>query len=234
MLAGPVQRAPEDRCGQPRDDSRRPDVKLPAVRPGWLTQVQGTDVTRHEIIDYIAPETKLFRCEHALLFGSRHAQVHLVAETVDLFERRYFEKVLVCGGRTQNFDRPEAVEIAEKLIAAGIPADRIVTECASTNTGENVAFARRMLSEALHDIFLIGKIYAKRRYAMTVKARWNSIERVACHGINYFDVPRTQWWKSTPLRASVMSELRKIPRYLQLGYISEIVIRDGDILFNGG
>jgi uncharacterized SAM-binding protein YcdF (DUF218 family) len=190
-------------------------------------------VTRQEIIDYIAPETKLFNCEYALLFGSRHAQIHLVAETVHLFERRYFEKVLVCGGRTHRCDKPEAVEIAEKLIAAGIPADRIVTECASTNTGENVVFARQMMDDTLHDIFLIGKIYAKRRCAMTVKAQWNSIERVACYGINYFDVPRTQWWKSRPLRAYVMSELRKIPRYLQLGYISEIVIRDGDILFNG-
>jgi hypothetical protein len=132
--------------------------------------VQVFDATRQEIIDYIAPETKLFRCEYALLFDSRHAQSHLVAETVHLFERRYFEKVLVCGGRTHRCDKPEAVEIAEKLIAAGIPSDRIVTECASTNTGENVVFARQMMDETLRDIFLIGKICAKRRCAMTVKA----------------------------------------------------------------
>jgi hypothetical protein len=189
------------------------------------------DVTRQDIIDYIAPETRLFRCDYALLFGSRHAQMHLVAETADLFEKRYFERVLVCGGRTRNCDTPEAVEIAGKLINRGIPADRIVTECASTNTGENVVFARQMMGDTLRDLLLIGKIYAKRRYAMTVKAQWNSIERVACCGINYFGVPRTEWWKSAALRARVMSELRKIPRYLQLGYISEVAIRDGYIDF---
>jgi vancomycin permeability regulator SanA len=186
-------------------------------------------VTRQEIIDYISPETKAFRCEHALLFGSRHAQLPLVAETARLFKRRYFERILICGGRTRDCNTPEAVEIAEKLVAAGIPPGRIATECASTNTGENVMFARRIMGDTLGDIFLIGKIYAKRRYAMTVKAQRKSIQRVACHGINYFGVPRAQWWKSRELRAYVVSELRKIPKYVQLGYISEIAVRDGHI-----
>lgn len=191
-------------------------------------------MTRQEIIDYIAPETRLFRCDHAILFGSRHAQTHLAAETVDLFQKGYFEKVLVCGGRTHNQDRPEAVEIAEKLITGGIPPDRISTECASTNTGENVVFARQMMGDTLREIFLIGKIYAKRRYAMTVKAQWNAIERVSCHCINCFGVQRTRWWKNAELRARVLSELRKIPRYIQLGYVSEVAVRDGCIHFDRG
>jgi hypothetical protein len=64
---------------------------------------------------------------------------------------------------------------------------------------------------------------------MTVKRQWQSIRLAACCGINYFGVPRTQWWKSAELKARVMSEMRKIPRYVQLGYISEIAVRDGQV-----
>lgn len=191
-------------------------------------------MTRDQIIDYIAPQTTAFRCEHALLFGSRYGQPHLVAETVALFAGGYFERVVVCGGRTGDCDTPEAAQLAGQLVTAGMPPGRILTECASTHTGENVALARRMLGDDITELFLIGKIYAKRRCAMTVKAQWPSIRTVACRGVNHFGVPRTQWWRSPPLRARVLAEVRKIPRYLQLGYISEIAVRDGRVELDDG
>lgn len=191
-------------------------------------------MTRDQIIDYIAPPTTAFRCEHALLFGSRYGQPHLVAATVALFKEGYFERVVVCGGHTGEREAPEAVEIAGQLVAAGMPPWRILTECASTHTGENVTLARRMLGDGITELFLIGKIYAQRRCAMTVKAQWPSIRTVASRGVNYFGVPRAQWWRSPALRGKVMAEMRKIPRYLQLGYIAEIAVRDGRIELRDG
>jgi hypothetical protein len=152
-----------------------------------------------------------------------------VNETQALFGRGYFQKIVVCGGSTHGQETPEALEITAMLMAAGVPSEAIITECQSTNTGENVRFARRIIGDDVTEIFLLGKIYAKRRYAMTVKAHWKCIQRTACHGVNYFGVARSNWWQNPELRRRILEEARKIPRYLQLGYISEVSIVDGDI-----
>jgi uncharacterized SAM-binding protein YcdF (DUF218 family) len=184
---------------------------------------------RRRIIDYVAPKTDIFRCEYALLFGSRHAQADMVTAAKELFERKYFDKIVVCGGKTRDLETPEAIEIADRLLDAGVPATRIITECTSVNTGENVSFARAIIGDHVRELFLLGKIYAKRRYAMTIRARWPTIERVSCHGVNYFRVDRERWWQSQELRRYVLDEVRKIPRYIEQGYIKEIVVKDQHI-----
>lgn len=186
--------------------------------------------TRQRIIDYIAPETALFACDYALLFGSRHAQDVLARQAVEFFRHGYFKTLIVAGGCTQGKIRPEAEEIAEKLVAYGLPAARIITECRSRHTAENVAFVRRMIPQPITEILLVGKLYAKRRYAMTVKAQWPEIERISCFGLNYFGVPRSDWWRHAELRRRVIEELRKIPRYVAAGDIREVAVENGCIL----
>jgi uncharacterized SAM-binding protein YcdF (DUF218 family) len=192
--------------------------------------VQNSYPNRDRIIDYIAPESVLFRCEYALLFGSRHAQEPLATEASQLFNRGFFEKLIVCGGATQSLEATEASQMSAKLVGVGIPASAILIEARSMNTGENVRFARELIGDDISEILLLGKLYAKRRYVMTMKAQWKSVYRIACHGINYFGVTRAEWWKSPELRSLVLAELRKIPRYLELGYIEEIEVVDGQFI----
>ncbi|MEZ0170868.1 YdcF family protein [Microvirga sp. TS319] len=186
--------------------------------------------TRQRIIDYIAPELELFRCEHALLFGSRHAQAPLVQHTKWLFDQGYFERLIISGGCTQGIARPEADQLAQRLVEAGVPAHVILTECRSRNTGENVMFSREMMGSAVRELLLIGKIYAKRRYAMTVRAQWPEVKRMTCSTINYFGVPRDRWWHEPELKRRVMAETRKIPSYLASGYIREVGIERGHLV----
>lgn len=185
---------------------------------------------RQRIIDYVAPELELFKCEHALLFGSRHAQPPLVRHTKWLFDQGYFEKLIISGGCTHDIAQPEARDLAEQIIEAGVPAHVILTECQSRNTGENVMFSREMMGSSVRELLLIGKIYAKRRYAMTVKAKWPEVERMTCSTINYFGVSRDRWWQDPELKRRVMSELRKVPSYVAKGYIREVAVDDGLIV----
>jgi hypothetical protein len=180
---------------------------------------------RQRIIDYIAPETDPFRAEYGLLFGSRHAQADLVSMAAFLYRHRYFERLIVSGGPTHGIATPEAIEIADLLVDAGIPQCRIISETRAINTGENVEFSRE-LGLPVDELFLLGKIYGKRRYAMTIRAKWPEIKRVACVGINYFGVPRDHWWENPDLRGRVMSEMRKIPGYVERGFIGDIDVRD--------
>jgi len=81
-----------------------------------------------------------------------------------------------------------------------------------------------MKSSSVRELLLIGKIYAKRRYVMTIKKNWPEIERVSCFAVNYFGVSRAQWWKSPALRMRILQEIRKIERYLEMGYLSEVEV----------
>jgi uncharacterized SAM-binding protein YcdF (DUF218 family) len=187
-------------------------------------------ITRQRIIDYIAPELELFKCEHALLFGSRHAQAPLVQHTKWLFDQGSFEKLIISGGCTHGLARSEAQDLADQIIGAGVPARVVLMECRSRNTGENVSFSREMMGSAVRELLLIGKIYAKRRYAMTVRAQWPEIERMTCSTVNYFGVPRDRWWQDPELKRRVMAEIRKVPSYLANGYVEEITVERGYIV----
>jgi len=73
------------------------------------------------------------------------------------------------------WDRPEAERFAEVALSMGIGADRILVESRSTNTGENVAFTRRLLAEQGIDpgsFILVQKPYMERRSYATFRKVW--------------------------------------------------------------
>jgi uncharacterized SAM-binding protein YcdF (DUF218 family) len=182
--------------------------------------------SRDTLIEYLSPEIRLFPCKVALMFGSRHAQEHLVSTALELFHAELFEHVVLTGGRTQGLPKSEAAELMERMVGTGMPKARLVLEERSMNTGENVANTRELLGSGISEILLIGKIYAKRRYAMTVKAQWPEISRLCCFGINYFGVEKLDWWKCNPLKQRIFSEARKLQDYLAKGYVQEVAVSD--------
>ena len=80
------------------------------------------------------------------------------------------------GGITrQLWTEPEAERFAAIARAAGVPADRILVENRSTNTGENVAFTRALLAERgmnPRSFILVQKPYMERRTFATFRKVW--------------------------------------------------------------
>ena len=182
---------------------------------------------RIRLIDYISPETDIYGCKFALMFGSRHAQHDLIDAALALFCAGHYETLVIAGGMTQGYNISEGREIADRLVSSGLSCSSIVLEEESFNTGENIRNTRHMMNHlGVRELLLIGKIYAKRRYVMTIKKQWPEIKRVSCATVNYFGVDRTQWWKSPTLRSHVLEEKRKIKDYLQRGYLSEVEVID--------
>jgi uncharacterized SAM-binding protein YcdF (DUF218 family) len=73
------------------------------------------------------------------------------------------------------WDEPEADQFARIAIARGVPADRILVENESTNTGENVRFTRQLLAERRIDpssFILVQKPYMERRSYATFRKVW--------------------------------------------------------------
>ncbi len=73
------------------------------------------------------------------------------------------------------WDRPEADQFAEIARGMGVPAERILVENRSTNTGENVVFTRRLLEERSLDpasFIVVQKPYMERRSYATFRKVW--------------------------------------------------------------
>jgi uncharacterized SAM-binding protein YcdF (DUF218 family) len=183
---------------------------------------------RHQIIAYVAPDVSLFATRFALVFGTKHGVRKFGEDILSLYQQGCFTDVIITGGTTGDDKEPEALILRDVLLARGIPRRAIFIEDAATNTGQNVAFTREKFKEfAIRDLVLIGKISSKRRYIMTVRKQWPEIKKICCHGVNYFSRSLDQWWKDGEFRTRVISEYRKIPSYVEKGFISEISIVNG-------
>jgi uncharacterized SAM-binding protein YcdF (DUF218 family) len=80
------------------------------------------------------------------------------------------------GAITRHFwSEPEADQFAAIAVAMGVPADRILIENKSTNTGENVMFTRQLLLDRQIDprtLILVQKPYMERRTFATFRKFW--------------------------------------------------------------
>lgn len=112
----------------------------------------------------------LVLCSHDTIVARRGAEL-LLAEWAPL--------LIFAGGSGaitgRLFDRPEAERFAEIAIRMGVPAERILVETESTNTGENVLFTKRLLEARGIDpatFILVQKPYMERRSYATFRKLW--------------------------------------------------------------
>jgi uncharacterized SAM-binding protein YcdF (DUF218 family) len=186
---------------------------------------------RQEIIAYVAPCVSLFATKFALVFGTRHGVPKFVEEILSLYRQRYFTDLIISGGLTGHGTDPEATVLHQALLSSGIPERVMTVEDKAMNTGQNVTFSREKVRDlGITELLLIGKICSKRRYIMTVRKQWPEVRSICCHGVNYFSHPADQWWKDREFRRRVISEYRKIPLYIDHGFISDVSIVDGVVL----
>lgn len=103
-----------------------------------------------------------------------------VAErAAQLFLDGYGTHLIFSGGAGKltrdRFTKPEADIFADVALQMGVPADKIITEPRSTNTGENVRFTRELLQQEglqLRSFILVQKPYMERRTFATFSKQW--------------------------------------------------------------
>lgn len=112
----------------------------------------------------------LVLCSHDLRVAERAA---------DVFLQGWAPLLIFSGGlgaiTRQFWTEPEADMFAAKAIERGVPAERILIENRSTNTGENVLFTKRLLAERGWDpasFILVQKPYMERRAYATFRKVW--------------------------------------------------------------
>jgi uncharacterized SAM-binding protein YcdF (DUF218 family) len=117
--------------------------------------------------------------------------------------------------------RPEAEIFAEVAAAMGVPRDRMLTECRSTNTGENVSFCRELLAArgALpRRAIAVQKPYMERRTLATFQARWPELEvRVTSPQIAFEDYANAQITKDDVIHIMV-GDFQRLLLYADRGW----------------
>ncbi|TDZ15338.1 Uncharacterized protein Cob_v011704 [Colletotrichum orbiculare MAFF 240422] len=103
----------------------------------------------------------------------------VATRAAQLFLDGYGGYLIYSGGTgklTQGrFSEPEAEVFARIAREMGVPEDKIVVECKSTNTGENVRFVHALLRERgleADSFVLVQKPYMERRTYATFRKQW--------------------------------------------------------------
>jgi uncharacterized SAM-binding protein YcdF (DUF218 family) len=112
----------------------------------------------------------LVLCSHDTAVGERGVQLYM---------RKWAPLLIFSGGTgaitSRLWDEPEANLFARIAVGMGVPSEHVLVENASTNTGENVAFTRRLLAERGLDpgsFIVVQKPYMERRSYATFRKVW--------------------------------------------------------------
>jgi uncharacterized SAM-binding protein YcdF (DUF218 family) len=175
----------------------------------------------HRMNHELAPsDAILVLCSHDESVAERGAQ---------LFLDGFSPLLIFSGGRgaitSRLWDEPEAERFARIAISLGVPADRIVIEPNSTNTGENVRFTRQLLAEKGIDpqsFIVVQKPYMERRSYATFRQYWPEKQVVVTSPQATFDDYIAQYTHSSltadDVVAIMLGDLQRIRRYPELGY----------------
>jgi uncharacterized SAM-binding protein YcdF (DUF218 family) len=119
------------------------------------------------------------------------------------------------------WDKPEAVRFAAVAISLGVPAEKILIEECSTNTGENIEFTRQLLAKRNLDpqkFILVQKPYMERRAYATFRKVWPEKQvLVTSPQIPWADYPHAEISRSEVISIMV-GDLQRIRLYPEKGF----------------
>ncbi|GAB2553083.1 YdcF family protein [Kribbella endophytica] len=105
--------------------------------------------------------------------------------SADVYHRGFFPSLVFTGGTSRTtaaqVPRGEAVHYRERAIELGVPDSAVVVEPRATNIGQNIAFAREILTDVgrpVGSVLLISKPYMERRAFATCQKVWPEVEVV--------------------------------------------------------
>lgn len=130
-----------------------------------------------------------------LVLGSHDLRVP--ERAADLYLQNLAPFVIMSGGlgnfTKEIWSEPEAIKFARIAVNNGVPADSILIEDKSSNTGENILFTRTLLNELkikVTKIIVVQKPYMERRSFATIRKVWPGPEiMVTSPQISFEDYP---------------------------------------------
>lgn len=192
-------------------------------------------VLAKKIWDYHRLRHPLVRADVILVLCSHDTAV--AARGAELWLEEWAPLLMFSGGRgaitKRLWSEPEADRFADIAASMGVPADRILVENRSTNTGENVSLSRALLEEMGLDparFILVQKPYMERRSYATFEKVWPGKHVVVTSPQASFDEYLARYSNSALSADEVISimagDLQRIRLYPRMGFQIEQEIPD--------
>lgn len=177
------------------------------------------------------------KCDALFVFSGTH-KGHW-EKTIEAYKNNYINKIIVTGGRSltsvpqpqwignQNGNVSEAKVIISYLVQAGVPIDIIVFEEDSTNSLENVLFAKAVFDFSnIKTLMVVCKSHTAGRQIRTLEKHLPStIEYIPFTFDTIYqdiEINRFNWMNSDIGRKRVWGEYLRIHKYGKLGHLSPI------------
>ncbi|HEX7332331.1 MAG TPA: YdcF family protein [Pyrinomonadaceae bacterium] len=162
----------------------------------------------------------LVLCSHDERVAERGAQ---------LFLEGWAPLIIFSGGQgaiTRSlWSEPEAERFARIAISLGVPRENVLIEAHSTNTGENIAFTRRLLADnglSPHSFIIVQKPYMERRSYATFRKLWPEKDLIVTSPQVSFQNYLAEYANRSLSAADVVSimvgDLQRIKLYPALGF----------------
>lgn len=184
------------------------------------------------IWDYHHMGHELRPCDAAIALGCNDLGVSTYA--VSLYETGLFPTLVFTGGNSPAtsslFPRGEAVHFHEHARALGVPAHAILLEPKAANTGQNIAYARDVLTAAgvrPSSVLLVTMPYMERRAFATCRKQWPEAEVVCASDPVSFDAYLKAMGDEETVISMMVGDLQRVIGYPELGFaISQYVPED--------
>lgn len=133
--------------------------------------------------DYNNLKQPVKKADCILALGS--SDVRIAHRAAELFLSHFAPIIVFSGGfgtlTKRIYDKTEAEVFADEAMRLGVPREKIYLENKSTNTGENIIFSRKLITEQklkVDSIILVQSPYMLRRAYAAVKKQWPDIDSV--------------------------------------------------------
>jgi uncharacterized SAM-binding protein YcdF (DUF218 family) len=168
------------------------------------------------------------RKSDAILVLCSH-DVRVAERGAELFLDGWAPLLIFSGGlgsiTRQLWQESEADQFARVAVRMGVPAERILIENRSTNTGENVQFTRRLLADKGIDVqtfILVQKPYMERRTYATFRKQWPGKELLVTSPKvsldDYLSHYSNQALSADDVISIMVGDLQRIREYPRHGY----------------
>ncbi|WP_370972689.1 YdcF family protein [Amycolatopsis sp. cg9] len=154
--------------------------------------------------------------------GSRDPGV--AVHTAELFHAGRFPLVVFTGANApttvDRFPRGEAVHYRDIALDLGVPDDVILVEPEARNTGDNIAFTRRLLAgRGIRSVTLVTRPYQQRRAYATAKRLWPGVDVVCASKAASFEDHVTGEEDVERVIGMLVGETQRITEYAERGFV---------------
>lgn len=176
--------------------------------------------------DYMLMRHSLQPADIIWALGSHDLRV--ADRVAELYHQGLAPLVVMSGGLgnfTEGvFAKSEADLFAERAVELGVPADHILVENKSTNTGENVRFTQALLkssSMAVTQVIAVQKPYMERRTFATVAKQWPEVRVQVTSPLLGYDDYFTNEIPENKVRNILVGDFQRILEYPAKGFMIE-------------